>query len=157
MTDRPLGAPRPEPEPADGPTRDIRLPPLAGHPRAHVPAQWGGTSSREGAAVDEHEPLQEQPVAASESTVVLRPGADEVPAADAREQTRPFVPPAQHHRPAPAAPAPAAPAPAAPAPAAPAPAAREGGRASTWVLLILLPILVIAAAGLLLFLVFNGG
>jgi hypothetical protein len=84
----------------------------------------------------------------SDPTVVLRPRAGDVPAADAREQTRPLVQPAQQQQQG---------APAAPAPPAPPPAAREGGRPWTWVLLTLLPILVIAAAGLLLFFLFTGG
>ena len=176
MTDRPPGSPRPDQGQLDDATRDIRLTPPAGRP------EWVGAGRREEAPVHEHEPpmqpipvreLPAQPSAGPPPTVADAPVA-EIPAVapsepdptvvvpaphtsyresstdelqptavPPREQTRPFeAPPDQGpsiRRPE----------------EAPA-ARRSGGGAWSWVLLVLLPIAVIAVAGVLLSLVLGG-
>jgi hypothetical protein len=74
-----------------------------------------------------------------------------------RQQTRPFGAPGDQIS-AGAGPEPAL-RPEAPPPAAvaPGPPARSGGRPWTWVLLAVLPIVVIAVAGVLLYLLLGGG
>jgi hypothetical protein len=143
MTDRPLGTPQSAPAPSDDPTRDVRLPPLSEHPPASVaPAP----------DVPDRFPT-------ADPTIVLEPRIEQpAPFAEPlRHQTRPFGAPGDQIS-AGAGPEPAL-RPEAPPPAAvaPGPPARSGGRPWTWVLLAVLPIVVIAVAGVLLYLLLGGG
>jgi hypothetical protein len=186
MTDRSPGAPRPEqPDLFDDPTRDIRLPPVPGSPPAHIPAEGAeGTPASEPPEREAHVhepppqpiavqelPAQPLPVAepsvaepaitaSRDATVVLEPTTDHLPPAveAPRHQTRPFGPPGDQ-APHAAAPEPDRSPPPRPAregsPKAAPPAARGG--AWTWVLLVVLPIVIIAGAGVLLYFLLSGG
>ena len=143
MTDRPLGTPQSASAPSDDPTRDVRLPPSSEHPPASVaPA----------AARPDRFPT-------ADPTIVLEPRIEQpAPFAEPlRQQTRPFGAPGDQVAAGPG-PEPAL-RPVAPPPAAavaPGPPARSGGRPWTWVLLAVLPIVVIAVAGVLLYLLLGG-
>ena len=143
MTDRPLGTPQSAQAPSDDPTRDVRLPRLYEHP----PASVAPTPAPD---VPDRFPT-------ADPTIVLEPRIERpAPFAEPlRQQTRPFGAPGdQISAPGPEpALRPEAPPPVA-APERPAPG---GGRPRTWVLLAVLPIIVIAVAGVLLFLLLGGG
>jgi hypothetical protein len=126
-------------------TRDVRLPQPPPRPLAQVPAEAEGVAEPQSA----------------DTTVVLHPPADPVPpVGPPRQETRPLRTRDDRQLQAAASPdraavrPPAQPGPAARQPAAPS--AGAGGR-WTWVLLVVLPIVVIAATGVLLFLLLNGG
>ena len=144
MTDRPLGTPQSAPAPSDDPTRDVRFLPFSEHPPASVtPAP----------DVPDRFPT-------ADPTIVLEPRIEQpAPFAEPlRQQTRPFGAPGDQIstgagpepalRPEVPSRAPAT------APERPAPG---GGRPWTWVLLAVLPIVVIAVAGVLLYLLLGGG
>ena len=143
MTDRPLGTPQSASAPSDDPTRDVRLPPLSEHPPASVapapPARPGGPSCWTGSR---------------RRTPPLEPDRSRLPSRSASSARRAGRPDLGGGRPRARAPAEAPPPPAA---VAPGPPARSGGRPWTWVLLAVLPIVVIAVAGVLLYLLLGGG
>jgi len=144
MTDRPLGTPQSAPAPSDDPTRDVRFLRSSEHPPASVaPAP----------DVPDRFPT-------ADPTIVLEPRIEQpAPFVESlRQQTRPFGAPgdqvAAGPGPQPALRPVAQPPAAAVAPGSPAP---SGGRPWTWVLLAVLPIVVIAVAGVLLYLLLGGG
>ncbi|MCW2700994.1 MAG: hypothetical protein JWQ45_2529 [Blastococcus sp.] len=134
-----------QPPPVAGPAvvgPAVAGPPVAGPPVAGPPVV---------------EPAAAEP---PDSTSVLEPRTDHVTpvAAPPRQETRPFGAPGDHALHAPSAqPDPSPPQRAAHAayPDASPPAARAG-RAWTWVLLVILPIVIIAAAGVLLYVLLSG-
>jgi hypothetical protein len=125
MTDRPLD--HPSPQPSDGPTRDIRLPPLPPPPPTY-------------------HALEDEP------TDQLHP-----PGAPPRDSTLAFDSPSPavgygqppFGSPGTAGPAPVLP-PSAPTPPPPAPRPKVHERKWPWVLLVVLPLVVIAATGVVL-------
>jgi hypothetical protein len=162
MTDRPLGAPqgapastddptrdlrfrRSAPEAPDDPTRDVRLPPLSEHPAA-------------AATPDEDVPAR---FPTPDVTTVLEPRPEQpVPSAESlRQQTRPFGAPGDlgpaESDPGSASRSETRP-PRAAAASVPEPPSRSGGRPWTWVLLAVLPVVIIAVAGVILFLLLGG-
>jgi hypothetical protein len=161
MTDRPLGTPqgtpassddptrdlrvpRGAPVAPDDPTRDVRLPPLSEHPAAATPAEDVPARFPTPDVTTVLEPHPDQPAPSAESL---------------RQQTRPFGAPGDL-RPGesgpPSASRPETQPPREAAVTAPEPPSRSGGRPWTWVLLAVLPVVVIAVAGVLLFLLLGG-
>jgi hypothetical protein len=143
MTDRPLGTPQSAPALSDDPTRDVRLPSLSERPPAAV-AQAPDVPDR---------------FPTADPTILLEPRIEQpAPFAESlRQQTRPFGTPGDQVAAA-SGPEPAR-RPVAQPPAAavaPGPPARSGGRPWTWVLLAVLPIVVIAVAGVLLYILLGG-
>jgi hypothetical protein len=150
MTDRPSGAPQPDQNRSDDPTRDIRLLP--------PPLQEQSVQKLSAQAPAEQRTADAAPAADPDPTVVVRPvggpgesravreqSTDEMAptAVPPREDTRPFVAPREE-------------VPRERVPAGAAPPREDGGRAWPWVLLVLLPIVIIAATGLLLVLLLGG-
>jgi hypothetical protein len=141
----------------DDRTRDIHLPPLAGRPPSALPREWAETQAHPRALTPEvaaptpdgPPPPPDAHVADRAAPVPLRHGgalADQVtdqlgqPDARPRERTIAFASPEMAGgRPAPTV----------------GPTARR--RRWPWVVLTLLPVLVIATAGIMLFLLLRGG
>jgi len=138
----------------DDPTRDIRLPPVPGTPPPAMPHQRAATAQP--APPEVHDPIDDEP------TDRLLPAAS-----PERQRTLAFDAPAGDHgngppfgSPGTGGPPPVVqpPAPVAqpPAPAPPAGRADPDSRKWPWVLLVLLPLVVIVAAGLVLALLLGG-